>query len=195
MKRDFIPQDPLSEFDYLFDKNLSPHKEYTGKVMLIADGYYQLYCQNVPGADETDPLTWVPAQPATDNQSSVKYRIGQTVNIKFFDADFSFASIYGLNRDYEEPLIDDPTKDILHENSPIQSLQYDRVANKYTIRSGAGKVELATASAKLSVGSVSLEVTPTAIIVSNGVLTFNIFTHTHISAAPTNPTSPPVAGS
>lgn len=212
MKRDFIPQDQLSEHDYLFDKSMFPYRWFSGKVMgLDPELNYLLYCQDLPGADITDPETWISSAPASDNQSSVKYRIGQTVNVQFPEGDFSFGRIIGLNRDYEKSENPLPTTDAIHENSAAQSITFDQLTNKYLIKNGAGSIESGpasvkmtfggatveadVASAKLSFGLVSLTVNATGITVSNGVITFNILTHTHLSATPGNPTTPPVIGS
>ncbi len=200
MKRDFIPKDQLSEHDYLFDKSLFPHKWHTGKVMgFDTELNYLLFCQTVPGADEMDPTTWISAQPGTDNQSSVKYRIGQTVNVKFPSGSFDFGVIIGLNRDYEPAFTTLATKDGIHENSATQTIIFDRLLNTYTITNGATVVIIKPAAVEIVTTNMALA----GILKINGVdilaaiqalqAAYNLHIH-NVTTAPgaTSTTSTPV---
>lgn len=217
MKRDFIQKDQLSEHDYLFDKSLSPYKWYTGKIKALSpEGYYLVFCQNLPGAVETDPTTWIPGQPATDNQSSVKYNIGQTVNIQFLDGDTSFASIFGLNRDYHEPINSLPTKDAIHEASALQSITFDKLTNEYVIKSGTSTVKVSvsgvtiiapTGTITIPASTVTGNITMTGTLIVNGMDIFTTITalssalsalnalylaHTHTVTTAPGVTGPPI---
>jgi len=167
VKRDFIHKDQLSEHDYLFDKSLEPHKMHSGTIMNISSsGNYMLFCDTVAGADITNPDTWIPAQPATDNQSSVKYRIGQTVWVRFAEGNFDFGSIIGLNRDYETPLNVSATVDVLHENSTTQKVTFDTVSQTYSITVGSRVVSVSPTTITITDGTTTVQITSSGIIIT-----------------------------
>lgn len=197
MKRDYIQKGQLSEHDYLFDKSMFPHKWHTGSIKgYDTDGNYLLFCQTIPGADESDPTTWISAQPATDNQSSVKYRLGQTVNVKFPAGSTDFAEVVGLARDYTKPFNTTPTQDAIHENSATQNIVFDSVLNTYTIKNGTTTIVVKPAAVEIVTTNMAL----TGILKINGVdilaaiqalqTAYNSHTHT-VSAAP-GTSAPPV---
>lgn len=190
MNRVFIPNDPLSQHDYLFEKSMETHLWQTGKVKgFDTDGHYLLFCQSIAGTVEADPTTWIPAQAGADNQSSVKYRIGQTVNVKFPSGAFDFGVIIGLNRDYVETFTTQATKDAIHENSATQTIVFDRLLNTYTITNGATVVTIKPAAVEIVTTNMAL----TGIFKINGMdilaaiqaLQSAYNSHTHVvSAAP-----------
>lgn len=197
MNRVFIPNDPLSQHDYLFEQSMQPHLWQTGKVKgFNTVGHYLLFCQSIPGTVETDPTTWIPAQPGADNQSSVKYRIGQTVNVKFTGGNFDFGTITGLNRDYTPAITTLATKDAIHENSASQNIIFDSILNAYTITNGATTIVVKPAAVEIVTTNMAL----TGILKINGVdilaaiqaLQTAYNSHTHVVAAAPGTSAGPV---
>jgi phage baseplate assembly protein gpV len=190
--RDFIPDDLLHQFDFLFDDRINKLKFHSGKVMKInADGTAYLFSEDLEGCVIDDPLTWVIAQPATQIQSAVPPRFGQNVLWSYTDGEGGAACYYGLDRSKTKSLNAGLLKEVIHEGLlPNQSISYDAATQTYTIKNLAQTIVISPAGINIQstvinatspANNLTGNLTMTGILLVNGMDVFA--TVTALSAA------------
>lgn len=190
MKRDFIPQDELSKFDYLFEERARVFEKFTGKVKEIdEDGTALIWSVEVEGCLEDDPETWIIATPALWLRSAVKPNEGDYLSCAYVDQSGTYAEYYGSDIDHESEAIDG--KDVLYSN--VSSLVADRTSGETILTLGTATVKVSVLRASVKFGACELYVTAAGVFATNGAVTINLLTHIHQTGV--GPSSPPQNGS
>jgi len=191
MKRDFIPQDMLSQFDYLFEQKAQVYNKFTGKVMeLDDDGTAYVFSSEIEGCLEEDPETWIIATPALWLRSAVFPNVGDYLSCAYFDNSATYAEYYGADIDYENDAVE-VGKDVIYKN--VSKITADRDTGETAIILGSAEIKVTQLRASVKFGTVELYCNASGVFVTNGVVTFNLITHTHQTGV--GPTSPPTTGS
>lgn len=192
MKRDFIPDDALSQFDYLFEQRAKVYNKFTGKVMELddEDGTAFIFSNEIEGCLEEDPDTWIIATPALWLRSAVKPNVGDNLVCAYFDNTATFAVYFGTDNDFETEA--ESGKDVIYKNGSSK-VTVDRSTGEILAQRGTSELRLTSARASLKFGACEIYCNSTGIFVTNGVVTFNLLTHLHQTGI--GPTAPPTNGS
>lgn len=192
MKRDFIPQDMLSQFDYLFEQKAQVFNKFTGEVKALDDdGTAYIYSAEIEGCIEDDPETWIIATPALWLRSAVMPNVGDFLSCAYFDQSATYAEYYGADIDYEGNVVAETGKDVIYSN--VSKITADRDTGEMSMTLNSAVIKVAPARSSIKFGDCELYCNASGIFVTNGIVTFNILTHLHQTGV--GPTSPPTTGS
>lgn len=192
MKRDFIPEDLLSQFDYLFERRAQVYNHFTAKVMRLDDddGTAYVFSKEVEGCVETDSETWIIATPALWLRSAIKPNIGDNLLCVYFDNSSTYALYYGTDNDFETQA--EPGNDVIYKNGAAK-ITINRASGNILAQRGNAEIQITSARASMKFGSCEIYCNNSGIFVTNGVLIFNLLTHLHQTGI--GPTAPPTNGS
>lgn len=191
MKRDFVPDDLLSQFDYLFEERSRVFSKFTGKVMeLDEDGTAYIWSNEIESCTEDDPDSWIIATPAQWLRSAVKPNVGDYLICEYFDSSATHALYYGTDNDFETDAEDG--KDVVYKNGTAK-VTVDRTSGNILAQQGSAELNLTTARASIKFGECELYCNASGIYVTNGIITFNILTHLHPTGV--GPSGAPKTGS
>jgi hypothetical protein len=172
MQRDFVGDDVIDVITRIVGDLLQYYRRYVGVIKQVNDDLTVIVHSPDFPTKEDDPSTWLPLAPANQNHSAILPKVGETWEFGFLDGNPETARYYNLfSPEYDSPN-GSSTKEVIWEKDSSNYILFDSTANKLILKRG----------------NTSIELTGSAINVSNGIMTYNLIGHIHDTG--TGPSGP-----
>lgn len=186
-----LPDDLYNQIKFVVNDELKYYKTYSAKVKSVSTdsdtkGFIQVWSNQINPSPENNSSGWLPVRPANIFYSQYPPDIDDYVLIRYLNGDPSLLVYDTLDAIYYKPKKSGTTNKVIFEyqkkeSDKLAALSFDTDKKKFLQEVGTSKITEDKDRIRLERGNFYLEINSSGIFVSNGVLTYELVAHTHIT--------------